>query len=125
MLSTAQPHTAQRTLVADQLNFPTSVTFDSAGRVYIAESGLRFDGTKTTGRILRREAGGSLTCLKDGLRSPVVGLICHKQVLYISEGGNPGRISRLSVDGKWFPKRAYVIGGTWLLGVACVSLFTD
>lgn len=101
MLNATTLQTASRSLVADALNFPTSVAFDDTGSIYVAESGLQFDGKKNTGRVLRQEPDGSFTCLKDGLRAPVVGLTWHDDSLFISEGGNPGRISRLSKDGKW------------------------
>ena len=87
-------------IVLDQLNYPTSIAFDSAGNVFIAESGLPFDGAPPGGRILKVEANGRTSCLVDGLRAPVNGLTYHQNHFYISEGGFPGRISRLSLDGQ-------------------------
>src|SRR6266704_2292070 len=66
-------------LVAEGLAFPTSLTFDEAGVPYVAESGLPFAGAAPGGRIWRIGSDGSL---------------------YISEGGHPGRISRLDLDGR-------------------------
>ena len=43
---------------------------------------------------------GNRTLLIEGLRPPVNGLTFHQGSLYISEGGHPGRISRLDFDGK-------------------------
>jgi hypothetical protein len=37
--------------------------------------------------------------LADGLGVPLNGLAVHDGALYVSEGGCPGRISRLAVDG--------------------------
>ena len=88
-------------LIANGLNFPTSVAFDTDGTLYIAESGLTFGGAKPGGRVLRLEPDGRCTCLLDGLRSPVNGLTFHDNALIISEGGHPGRISRLSLAGEW------------------------
>ncbi|HEV7402235.1 MAG TPA: hypothetical protein VGO11_04880 [Chthoniobacteraceae bacterium] len=88
-------------LVANGFNFPTSVTFDTEGTAYVAEAGLGFAGAPRGGRILRVEPNGQSTCLLEGLRPPVNGLTFHKGSLLISEGGDPGRISRLSLDGRW------------------------
>src|SRR5271165_4009116 len=87
-------------LVVAGLSFPTSLTFDPSGIMYIAESGLPFGGAAPGGRIWRVETGGERSLLLDGLRPPVNGLISHQGSLYISEGGHPGRISRLDADGR-------------------------
>src|SRR5689334_17516112 len=83
--------------VAQNLNFPTSVTLDAEGGIYIAESGVAFDGAPSGGVISRVNSDGTLTRLYDGLRSPVNGLVYSNGWLFISEGGYPGRISRLSL----------------------------
>jgi len=87
-------------LVADGLSFPTSVTFDETGTPYIAESGLPCGGAQPGGRIWRIAPDGSRTLLAEKLRQPVNGLTYHNGGLYISEGGHPGRISRLDLDGR-------------------------
>lgn len=88
-------------LITQGLNFPTSLAFDGQGTAYLAESGLPFGGARRGGRILRLERDGEATCLLDNLRQPVNGLTYHEGWFYISEGGYPGRISRLSVEGEW------------------------
>jgi len=93
-------------LVARGLDFPTSLAFDAAGAVYVAESGLPFGGARPGGRVLRLAADGGRACLRDGLRPPVNGLLFHDGALYVSEGGHPGRISRLTISagvGEWSP----------------------
>lgn len=98
--------------IADGLHFPTSFTFDSGGTIYVAESGLPFDGAPAGGRIWRLESSGRRTCLKGDLRAPVNGLTCHDDRLYIAEGGNPGRISVLDLDsGHWQPLLDGLPGG--------------
>ncbi len=87
-------------LVADGLSFPTSVTFDEEGTIYIAESGLSFAGAAPGGRIWRINDDGSRTLLVEHLRAPVNGLTFYRGGLYISEGGHPGRISRLELTGR-------------------------
>jgi hypothetical protein len=82
-------------LVAQGLNFPTSVAIDPAGGIYVVESGLPFDGAPPGGRVLRIQSDGSGACIACGLRAPVNGLTFHEGHLIVSEGGNPGRISRV------------------------------
>ena len=84
--------------VVDDLNFPTSVSLDNAGNLYVAESGLPFDGAPHGGVVSRIERDGGKSMLASGLRSPVNGITCHEDWLFISEGGNPGRISRLKLS---------------------------
>jgi glucose/arabinose dehydrogenase len=86
-------------LLADNFSFPTSLTFDEAGLVYIAESGLPFGGAQPGGRIFRLERDNRRTLLAEGLRPPVNGLTFHDDGLYVSEGGHPSRISRFDLDG--------------------------
>ena len=83
---------------ARHLNFPTSVTADPDGRMYIAESGLPFGGAPAGGVVSRVNSDGTVTPLVRGLRAPVNGVIWHAGALFISEGGNPGRISRFSLS---------------------------
>jgi len=87
-------------LVADGLDFPTSVACDDDSTVYVAESGLPFGGAQPGGRIRRIEDDGRSTVVLDALREPVNGLTWHAGGFYISEGGAPGRISRWSPGGE-------------------------
>ncbi|HZI33940.1 MAG TPA: sugar dehydrogenase, partial [Candidatus Binatia bacterium] len=88
--------------VAHNLNFPTSATVDNHATLYIAESGVPFEGAPPGGVVSRVNPDGSLARLRDGLRYPVNGLVYHDGWLYISEGGYPGRISRVSpVTREW------------------------
>jgi glucose/arabinose dehydrogenase len=89
----------QLELIAADFSFPTSLAFDKNGRTYIAESGLPFGGAKPGGRIWCIEPGGARTLLTDQLRAPVNGLAYGNDSLFISEGGHPGRISRLDTEG--------------------------
>jgi glucose/arabinose dehydrogenase len=94
------------------LHFPTSIAFDAEGRVHVAESGLPFDGAPPGGRILNLDHSGGASLIGQDLRTPVTGLLFYSGNFYISEGGNPGRISRLTPDGR----RTNVIDGLPGLG---------
>lgn len=87
------------TEVVGGLSFPTGITFDDSGTLYVAESGLSFGGAPPGGRILEVRADGTLRVLIAGLRSPVNGVTWHQGSLYISEGGHPARITRLDPRG--------------------------
>ncbi|WP_327350451.1 PQQ-dependent sugar dehydrogenase [Streptomyces sp. NBC_01304] len=104
MATTApSPHTAPMAALplepfARGFHFPTSIAFDEQGELYVAESGLPFAGAPSGGRIWHIGTDG-WGLVADGLRTPVTGLTCHDGALYISEGGQPGRILRLGLDG--------------------------
>jgi glucose/arabinose dehydrogenase len=85
-------------LVSDGWNFPTSVALADDATIYLAESGLAFSGAPPVGRIWRIGPDGHCFLLAEGLRAPVNGLHLHGDALYVSEGGHPGRISRLGLD---------------------------
>lgn len=84
-------------VVSSGLDFPTSIAFDEANRLYVAESGLPFAGAPLGGRVFRVEPDGGRTLLAEALRQPVNGITFHDGALFISEGGHPGRISRLEL----------------------------
>jgi glucose/arabinose dehydrogenase len=85
-------------LVADRLTFPTSLAFDNAGGIFVAEAGLPFGGAPPGGRIWRLRPGGARDLVADQLQPPVNGLAWHERGLYVS-GGSSGYIRRIEPDG--------------------------
>jgi glucose/arabinose dehydrogenase len=92
--SLSTPH-----LVADGFTFPTSLAFDEAGTMYVAEAGLPFGGARPGGRVWRVETGGEQVLVSDDLPPPVNGLSHHGGALLVSVGGHPSGIVRLSDEG--------------------------
>lgn len=86
--------------VATGLHFPTSLGFDDAGRLHVAESGLPLGSAPAGGRVLRVEDAGRTRVVCDGLRQPVNGLTYFDGAWIVSEGGSPGRISRVEPGGR-------------------------
>ena len=86
-------------LVAGGFTFPTSLGFDDAGTMYVAEAGLPFGGAPPGGRIWRLEAGRGRDLVADALSPPVNGLARHRGDLIVSVGGHPSRILRVAADG--------------------------
>lgn len=86
-------------VVCDDLSFPTSLAIDEDGSCYVAESGLAFGGAAPGGRIWQLAPNGTRKLLVQDLRAPVNGLTLHEGWLYVSEGGNPGRITRFDRSG--------------------------
>lgn len=83
-------------LVLDGLHFPTGLTFDPDGTLYLSESGLPFGGAPPGGRVWAVR-DGSRELLMQGLRPPVNGVTFHEGALYITEAGHPSRILRLDL----------------------------
>ena len=99
----AKPTVGRLEPVVEGLSFPTSLAFDDDGALYTAEAGLPFGGAEPGGRVWRHTACGARSLLASALRPPVNGLTFHDGALYVSEGGHPARISRLSLDGRLTP----------------------
>ncbi len=91
-------NTAHLNAIAGGLSFPTSIALADDGTMYVAEAGLAWDGAPGGGRVLRLDGADPITLAED-LRAPVTGLTWHDGALFVSEGGDPGRISRLDEDG--------------------------
>lgn len=97
---TLSSHNGGLDLVAADLSFPTSLTFDDDGVAYVAESGLPFGGAPPGGTVWRLAPDGTRAPIATGLRPPVNGLTFHDGGLYVSEAGHPARISRFELDGR-------------------------
>jgi len=92
--------------VVGNLTFPTDLTFDDKGNIYIAESGFAYGTKPNEGIILCLNNEGFLTVFIDGLKSPVTSIVYHKGYIYVGEGGRGGKapgcgeISKISINGK-------------------------
>lgn len=87
------------TTVVDGVTFPSGVAFDQDGVAYLAETGLRPEGPPKPGRVWRVDAVGGRTLLAGDFIAPITGLVFHDGALWVSQGGPPGQISRLGLDG--------------------------
>lgn len=83
-------------VVVEDLNFPTGLTFDDQGQMYVCESGLPFGGAPPGGRVWKI-GKHDRELLLDGLRPPVNGVTFHDGFLYVTEAGHPSRILRLDL----------------------------
>ncbi len=90
----------KKELVAEMLSFPTSLCFDPDGNAWVAESGLPWDGDKRGGQVVKISKNGEKEVIADGLLHPVNGLCWYEGYLIVSEGGYPGRISKLTIHGE-------------------------
>ncbi len=86
-------------LLAEDLSFPTGISFGEQGELYVAESGLPWGGAAPGGRIWKVDSSGERELVTEGLRYPVNGVTWREGILYVSEGGHPGRISRILTNG--------------------------
>ena len=89
--------------VAMGLTFPTGVTFDGDGNVYVVESGYAYGEVWTKPRLLRIEREGRVAEIAAGEKNgPWTGATFHNGAFYVAEGGEweGGRILRITPDGK-------------------------
>ena len=86
--------------VASDLTFPTAVVFDDRNRLYVVEAGYSYGEVFTQPRLLRVEPDGRRIEIAAGDNSPWTGASFHDGAFYVSEGGSPGRILRITLDGE-------------------------
>lgn len=101
----ALPHGYLAEVAAARLNFPTGVTFDDAGRIYVVEAGYSYGEIFTTPKLIRLDEAGRTTVIATGKNPPWNGVTFHDGAFLISEGGaeGGGRIIRVTPDGAITP----------------------
>ena len=73
-------------VVVSLLNYPSSITFDPMGNLYIAESGAAPGDESRPPRILRIAPGGQIDIMSDKVQTPVKQLQWHDGQLFIWHG---------------------------------------
>jgi glucose/arabinose dehydrogenase len=86
-------------IVAEGLAFPSSLAFDNDGNAYVGETGIGFGGAPRGGKVWKISIDGEKSVLAENLGFPLTGLVFHDGSLWVSQGSNPGRITRLELDG--------------------------
>ncbi len=87
------------TIIAEGFAFPSSLAFDDDGNAYVGETGIGFGGSSRGGKVWKVGPDGEKTLLVEGLGHPLTGLVFHDGSLWASQGSNPGRITRIELDG--------------------------
>ncbi len=90
-------------VVASDLTFPTGITFDDEGRIYVTESGYSYGEVFLEPKLVRIEKDGSKVTVVTGEKNgPWNGVFHHSGSFYIAEGGQMegGKIIRITTDGK-------------------------
>jgi hypothetical protein len=92
--------------VVSKLTFPTDITFDDEGNIYLCEAGFAYGTEPGEGRIWRLERDGSLSPIADGLKGPVTSILWHQGYFIVAEGARGGdkgpgcgQITRVEMDG--------------------------
>ncbi len=91
--------------VVEGLTYPTALTFDDQGRMYVAEAGGAFLELPPSPRILRVENGRTVEVVNlagRGVRASLVGLTWHNGAFYISHrdpATRMGAVSRVTPAG--------------------------
>ena len=86
--------------VVSRLTFPTAAVFDEQNRLYVVETGYSYGEVFGKSQLLRIEPDGRKTEIAFGDNPPWTGASFHNGAFYISEGGTPGRILRITLDGR-------------------------
>ena len=88
-------------VVATGLTFPSGITFDDQGRLYVTEAGYSYGDVRLTPRLLRLEPGGSTTVIAEGSNPPWNGVEYRDGTFYIAGGHlQPGQVLGVSMDGR-------------------------
>lgn len=97
----ALPDGYEARVVATDLTFPTQVTFDDQGRVYVTESGYSYGEVFLPARLLRIESARRHVPIATSDNGPWTGVVFHDGGFYVAEGGvvEGGRILRITPEG--------------------------
>ncbi|MBC3542431.1 PQQ-dependent sugar dehydrogenase [Rufibacter sediminis] len=89
--------------IASGLTYPTGITFDEQGTVYVTESGYAYGEVWLPPKLLRLNPDGTTTQIAAGDKNgPWTGTAYHDGFFYVSEGGQleGGRILKISRTGQ-------------------------
>ena len=92
--------------VATGLTFPTGITFDETGEIYVIESGYSYGETWTVPRLLKIGSSNKTTVVATGGKNgPWNGVTFHNGSFFVSEGGamEGGKILKIDKDGTVTP----------------------
>ena len=91
-------------VVATGLTFPSGITFDDQGRLYVTEAGYSYGEVRLTPRLLRIEPGGTTAVVAEGSNPPWNGVEYHDGAFYVAGGHlQPGQVLRISMNGRARP----------------------
>jgi glucose/arabinose dehydrogenase len=94
-------------LVTDKLTFPTAITFNDDGDLFVGESGFSYGPAAAQSRILQILRDGSKKVIASDFGRPLTGLTWHKGFFYVITGGFNGKVYRVSPEGH---KRQLITG---------------
>ena len=89
--------------VASGLTFPTAVTFDDAGNLFVIEAGYSYGEVFSEPKLLQIGSNGQPTLVAKGEKNgPWTGVTWHNGAFYVAEGGEleGGKILKITKDGK-------------------------
>lgn len=89
-------------LVTKELTYPTAVTFDEQGNVYVIEAGYAYGPETTDSRLSKINAEGSRETIYEGETGPWTGVTYHEESFFVAEGaweGDSGKIRKIEKDG--------------------------
>ena len=92
--------------VTSGLTFPTAITFDDDGSLYVIEAGYSYGEVWGEPKLLRVEGNGKTTTIATGSRNgPWTGITWYNGAFYIAEGGEMegGKILKITKDGTITP----------------------
>ena len=89
--------------IASGLSFPTGITIDDKGNLYVTEAGYSYGEVWEQPKLLKVASNGTLTTIAaEEKNGPWTGVSFHQGSFYVAEGGqaNGGKILKISADGK-------------------------